>query len=73
MHRNTGRTEPVIVEYGFIDDKNNIDFLNNNYQELAEAVIKAIIDYKNIPYTPPEQTLSYTVQKGDTIFMGNNE
>ena len=35
IHRNTGNTEPLIVEYGFIDDKNNIDFLNNNYQELS--------------------------------------
>ena len=68
MHRNTGNTEPVIVEYGFIDDKNNIDFLNNNYKELAEAVIKAIAEYKNIPYTIPEQTLIHTVEKGDTLY-----
>ena len=73
MHRNTGRTEPVIVEYGFIDDKNNIDFLNNNYKELAEAVIKAIVDYKNIPYTIPEQTYIYIVEKGDTLYKIANK
>ena len=68
MHRNTGVTEPVIVEYGFIDDKNNINFLENNYKELAEAVIKSIAEYKNIPYTIPEQTLTYIVEKGDTLY-----
>lgn len=75
IHRNTGNTEPLIVEYGFIDDKNNIDFLNNNYQELAEAVIKAIMNYKGLPYIPPvgSSLSTYTVKKGDTLFMGNNE
>ena len=75
IHRNTGNTEPLIVEYGFIDDKNNIDFLNNNYQELAEAVIKAIMNYKGLPYIPPvgSSVSTYTVKKGDTLFMGNNE
>lgn len=68
IHRNTGSTEPVIVEYGFIDDATNIDFLNNNYKNLAEAVIKAIAEYKGIPYNPPEQTLTYTVKKGDTLY-----
>ena len=31
IHRNTGNTEPILVEYGFIDDTpNNVNFLNNN-------------------------------------------
>ncbi len=76
MHRNTGTTEPVIVEYGFIDDTpQNMQFLNNNYKELAEAVIKAITDYKNLPYTPPGiQTQStYTVKSGDTLYAIANK
>ena len=71
MHRNTGTTESVIVEYGFIDDTPaNNQFLNNNYKELAEAVIKSILEYKNIPYTPPTTSTetSYTVQKGDSLY-----
>lgn len=71
IHRNTGSTEPVIVEYGFIDDTpNNVDFLNKNYQSLAEAVIKAILEYKEIPYSPPEGYINdtYIVQKGDTLY-----
>ena len=79
IHRDTGTTEPVIVEYGFIDDTPaNTQFLNNNYKELAEAVIKSILEYKNIPYTPPKDInqqnnqipgeTTYTVKKGDTLY-----
>lgn len=77
IHRDTGNTEPIIVEYGFIDDKpSNVQFLNNNYKELAEAVIKSILEYKNIPYYPPTTVLPpivpnesvYTVKKGDTLY-----
>ena len=75
IHRNTGKTEPLIIEYGFIDDKNNIDFLNNNYQELAEAVIKAIMNYKGLPYIPPTDTSmsTYTVKLGDTLYSIANK
>lgn len=79
IHRDTGKTEPVIVEYGFIDDTPaNTQFLNNNYKELAEAVIKSILEYKNILYTPPKDInqqnnqltnqTTYTVKKGDTLY-----
>lgn len=71
IHRNTGITEPLIIEYGFIDDTSNNKFLNNNYKELAEAVIKAVTNYKGIPYTKPTNSVSestYTVQKGDTLY-----
>ena len=71
IHRNTGKTEPIIVEYGFIDDSNaNVEFLKENYQRLAEAVIRAVADYKGFNYIPPEGFVSnsYTVQKGDTLY-----
>ncbi len=69
IHRNTKDTEPLIIEYGFIDDnQSNFQFLNNNYKELAEAVIKSILEYKNIPYTPPISTNTYTVKKGDSLY-----
>ena len=50
MLRDTGNTESVIVEYGFIDNDKDLSFLKDNYKELAEAVIKAILEYKRIPY-----------------------
>ena len=71
IHRNTGVTEPLIIEYGFIDGtKKELDFLNNNYKELAEAVIQAILNYKGIPYTKPieEKKETYTVKKGDNLY-----
>ena len=68
IHRNTGTVEPVIVEYGFIDDASNIDFLNNNYKELAEAVIKAIANYGGYTYKEPTSNLEYVVKKGDTLY-----
>ena len=73
IHRNTGKTEPLIIEYGFIDGtKQENDFLNNNYKELAEAVIQAILNYKGIPYTPPSMPSTdlstYTIKKGDNLY-----
>lgn len=70
IHRNTGRTEPIIVEYGFIDNAEDVNFLNNNYQALAEAVISAVANYAGVPYTSPEgiTTNTYTVQRGDTLY-----
>ncbi|MBR3162196.1 MAG: LysM peptidoglycan-binding domain-containing protein [Bacilli bacterium] len=76
IHRNTGNTEPLIIEYGFIDNKDNINFLNKNYKELAEAVIKAILNYKGIPYIPPktnQSNSSYNVRKGDTLYSIANK
>lgn len=70
IHRNTGNTEPLIIEYGFIDNPKDVNFLNTRYQDLVEAVIKAITSYIGVPYTPPDSTVTntYTVRKGDTLF-----
>ena len=70
MLRDTGRTEPLIIEYGFIDNNNDLKFLKDNYKQLAEAVIKAVLEYKGIPYTEPDKTISdtYKVMKGDTLY-----
>ena len=46
IHRNTGLTEPLIIEYGFIDNKNDADMIKNNYKRYAEEVVKAIANYK---------------------------
>ena len=68
--RETGQTEPLIIEYGFIDNDKDVEFLKNNYKELAEGVIKAILEYKNIPYTAPSTVITdtYKVQSGDTLY-----
>lgn len=73
--RETPNTEAVIVEYGFLDNAKDAAKLKANYKDYAEAVVRAVMDYKNLPYTPPAGSTSeyYIVKAGDTIFMGNNE
>lgn len=57
MHRLTGTTETVIIEYGFIDNKEDHDFYKNeaNFIDAAEAVIKVICEHVDIPYQSPVQ------------------
>lgn len=68
--RDTGNTEPLIVEYGFIDNVDDVDFLKDNYKELAEAVIKSVLEYKNVPYIEPDTVTidTYKVVAGDTLY-----
>lgn len=75
IHRNTGNLEPLIVEYGFIDNTKDVEFLKENYEELAESVISAVANYIGVPYTPPEGliTNTYVVQKGDTLYSIANK
>lgn len=75
IHRNTGNLEPLIVEYGFIDNTKDVEFLKENYKKLAESVISAVANYIGVPYTPPEDliTNTYVVQKGDTLYSIANK
>lgn len=76
IHRNTGNTEAVIVEYGFLDNAQDAELLKKYWKDYAEAVVKAIANYVGVPYTFTGTSANenyYIVQKGDTIFMGNNE
>ena len=70
IHRNTGNLEPLIVEYGFIDNTKDVEFLKENYEELAEAVISAVANYIGVPYVAPDGliTNTYVVQKGDSLY-----
>ena len=70
IHRETGKLEPILVEYGFIDSpKDDVKQLQNNIENYAEAVVKAVADYIGVPYTPKGQTKNtYTVKSGDTLW-----
>ncbi len=56
MHRLTGKTETIIVEYGFIDNtKDRVFYLNEaNFIRVAESVIKVWCDILKIKYTQPK-------------------
>ena len=67
--RETGNTEPLLVEYGFIDNAKDAEKLTNNIESYVEGVVKAIAEYTNTPYTPPGVSEGiYIVQKGDTLY-----
>lgn len=68
MHRDTPNNETVIVEYGFIDSPSDAQQIKDNYKEYAEAVVRAVADYKNIKYVPPAGSNYYIVKKGDTLY-----
>lgn len=68
IHRNTGLTEPILVEYGFLDTSADATFLKGHMKELAEATVKGVAKYKNIPYITQPQAGTYTVQAGDTLW-----
>ncbi len=65
MQRNTGITEPITVEYGFLDNTADAEKLKANYLDYAEAVVRAVLEY--IGYSGTEQN-TYTVQKGDSLW-----
>lgn len=74
--RETPNTEAVLIEYGFLDStKDDVDQLKRNYEKYAEAVVKAITDYKNLPYVAPNTSISnyYTVKKGDSLWSIANK
>lgn len=74
IHRETGKTEPILVEYGFLDSPNDdVNQLKNNALDYAEAVVRAVAEYANVPYTPPKGENVYTVKKGDSLYVIANK
>lgn len=69
IHRNTGNTEPVIVEYGFLDSsKDDVNQLKNNYKNLAEGVVRAVLEYTGYEEVPNTESDLYVVRRGDTLW-----
>ena len=69
IHRNTGNTEPVIVEYGFLDSsKDDVNQLKNNYRNLAEGVVRAVLEYTGYENVPNIESDLYVVRRGDSLW-----
>jgi len=57
------------VEYGFADSKgDDVSILKNNWEDLAEAVVRALATYLKVPYDGPVGSDFYTVKSGDTLW-----
>lgn len=68
MLRDTGKTDAIIIEYGFLDsNKDDVAQLKNNWLDYAEATVEAIAEYLNLPYNQTTSN-SYTVVAGDTLW-----
>ena len=66
IHRNTGNTQPIIVEYGFLDSTgDDVTQLKNENKKFAEAVVQALLDY--IEYSQNEEG-NYIVKSGDSLW-----
>lgn len=71
MLRNTPNNETIIVEYGFVDSTgDDVSQIKNDWEEMAEAVVRTLANYIGVTYTPPEgmQGNYYIVKKGDTLY-----
>ena len=67
--RDTPNNESIIVEYGFADSKgDDVNQLKNNWETLAEAVVKSLAEYIGVPYTPVSTENTYIVKSGDTLW-----
>ncbi len=68
--RDTPNNESVIIEYGFVDSTgDDVDQLKNNWEELAEAVVRAVASYVGVPYTSGSSDQNtYVVKSGDTLW-----
>lgn len=71
IHRDTGNTEAVIVEYGFLDNSTDAALLKKYWRDYAEAVVKAVADFVGVPYSYTGPILNenyYIVQNGDSLW-----
>ena len=63
--RDTPNYETVVIQYGNVNNSVDIYDLKNNWEKMAESVVKGIISYLGGNYLGEG---SYTVQKGDSLY-----
>ncbi len=65
-------TETIIINYGYINNNDDINNVINNYERYAESVVKAIADYYGVDYSKNFDN-EYIVKKGDSLWSISNE
>ena len=72
--RNVRPIKSVLVEFGFADSPgDDIILLRDNWQRLAEAVVKSVAEFLGYPYSVGSPIGKYTVIKGDTLYSIANK
>lgn len=67
--RDTADNQAVLIEYGFLDSTgDDVTQLKNNWEQYAEAVVRAVTDYIGSDYVPLADSGYYVVQKGDSLW-----
>lgn len=70
IHRDTGNTQPIIVQYGYIDNSSDAARLQEHLLDYAEGVVKGVAEYIGINYVSLDGSIDeyYTVKSGDSLW-----
>lgn len=72
IQRLTPDTTSLLLEYGFIDNQNDLRKLQSNLLNYVEAVVRAVADYAGVPYVAPNGNIDdsniYIVKSGDNLY-----
>ena len=69
IQKDTGLIETIIVNYGNINNINEATNIKNEWEDYAEAVVKSLANYTNVPYYKEGESQEiYTVKKGDSLW-----
>lgn len=74
IQKDTGLIETIIVNYGNINNINEATNIKNEWEDYAEAVVKSLANYTNVPYYKEGESQEiYTVKKGDSLLKIANK
>ena len=65
---NTKNNQTIVIDYGYINNIDDANLIKNNYEDLAEAIVKSIVEYSSINYYPNDLNGYYVVKKGDSFY-----
>ena len=70
IHRETGSTQPIIIEYGYMTTPQDLKRVQENYKKYVNAVVKGVLDTFDIgeEILPDDTKNTYTVKVGDTLW-----
>ena len=72
--RDTKNLQTLLVEYGFLDNANDIPRIQKYWDKYTEAAVKAIANYMGKPYSLPDSgKVKYVIRAGDTLWSIANQ